>query len=106
MQLIPATARRFGVKNTFDPRENVEGGVRYLKFLKDAFQRRTVGAGRLQCRGTCRGEVRLDSADRETRDYVRKVGKWYSEARKVSAAAPSVSQPSVAAPEQPQLSSD
>lgn len=33
MQLIPDTARRFGVRNSFDPVDNVEGGVAYLKFL-------------------------------------------------------------------------
>ena len=33
MQLIPATAKRFGVSNVFDPLENVHGGVKYLKFL-------------------------------------------------------------------------
>src|SRR5271163_298866 len=38
MQLMPATARRFGVKNSFDPQENIEGGVRYLKFLQDTFK--------------------------------------------------------------------
>ncbi|HXJ43549.1 MAG TPA: lytic transglycosylase domain-containing protein [Bryobacteraceae bacterium] len=38
MQLIPSTARRFGVANPFDVRENVEGGVRYLKFLLDYYQ--------------------------------------------------------------------
>lgn len=38
MQLIPATARRFGVANPFDARENVEGGVKYLKFLLDYYQ--------------------------------------------------------------------
>lgn len=38
MQLIPATARRFGVSNPFDVRENVEGGVKYLKFLLGYFQ--------------------------------------------------------------------
>lgn len=38
MQLMPSTARRFGVENPFDPRQNIQGGVRYLKFLKDTFQ--------------------------------------------------------------------
>ncbi len=38
MQLIPSTARRFGVSNPFDVRENIEGGVRYLRFLLDYYQ--------------------------------------------------------------------
>lgn len=38
MQLEPATARRFGVSNSFDPEENVRGGVKYLKFLLDYYQ--------------------------------------------------------------------
>ena len=37
MQLMPATASRFGVSNPFDPRENVHAGARYLKFLIDRF---------------------------------------------------------------------
>jgi soluble lytic murein transglycosylase-like protein len=37
MQLMPATANRFGVSNPFDPRENVHAGARYLKFLIDRF---------------------------------------------------------------------
>lgn len=37
MQLMPATASRFGVANPFDPKENVHGGARYLRFLIDRF---------------------------------------------------------------------
>lgn len=37
MQLIPSTARRFGVANSFNVQQNIEGGVRYLKFLLDLY---------------------------------------------------------------------
>ncbi|PIR20528.1 MAG: transglycosylase [Deltaproteobacteria bacterium CG11_big_fil_rev_8_21_14_0_20_47_16] len=37
MQLMPGTAKRFGVTSIMDPRQNIEGGVRYLSFLKDKF---------------------------------------------------------------------
>ena len=33
MQLIPSTARRFGVSDVFDPADNIQGGARYLKYL-------------------------------------------------------------------------
>ena len=37
MQLIPATARRFGVSDVFDPLENIQGGVKYLRYLLDLY---------------------------------------------------------------------
>ncbi len=37
MQLMPGTAKRFGVKNSFDPAQNVEGGTKYLRWLLDRF---------------------------------------------------------------------
>lgn len=37
MQLIPSTARRFGVTNAFDAEDNIQGGVRYLRFLLDYY---------------------------------------------------------------------
>jgi len=37
MQLIPETARRFGVSNVFNPEENIQGGARYLRYLLDLF---------------------------------------------------------------------
>jgi Transglycosylase SLT domain len=37
MQLIPSTARRFGVANVFNPAENIQGGSKYLKYLLDLY---------------------------------------------------------------------
>ncbi len=37
MQLIPSTAHRFGVSNSFDVQQNIEGGVKYLKFLMELY---------------------------------------------------------------------
>jgi hypothetical protein len=37
MQLMPQTAQRFGVVDPFDPRQNITGGVKYLKWLMGAF---------------------------------------------------------------------
>jgi hypothetical protein len=38
MQLIPETAARFGVRDICDPAQNIEGGIKYLRFLIDEFQ--------------------------------------------------------------------
>ena len=38
MQLMDGTARRFGVSNSYDPRQNIEGGTRYLRWLLDHFR--------------------------------------------------------------------
>jgi soluble lytic murein transglycosylase-like protein len=38
MQLMPATARRFGVPNSFDPVENIQGGAKYLKYLLELYK--------------------------------------------------------------------
>jgi len=38
MQLVPATARRFGVSNVFNPVQNIQGGARYLRYLLDLYQ--------------------------------------------------------------------
>ncbi|HMD51060.1 MAG TPA: lytic transglycosylase domain-containing protein [Bryobacteraceae bacterium] len=82
MQLMPATARRFGVTNSFDPRQNIEGGVRYLKALQETF-----GDDRLAIAAYNAGEKAVTRYGGvppypETVNYVAKVGEKYSQAKK------------------------
>lgn len=78
MQLIPATAQRFGVANPFDPQENLEGGVNYLKYLLKMFG----GDLALSLAAYNAGEHTVQRfggvpAISETQDYVRKVTSIY-----------------------------
>lgn len=41
MQLMPATARQYGVQNPFDPVQNIRGGVRYIKDLMRLYDKKT-----------------------------------------------------------------
>jgi hypothetical protein len=41
MQLMPETAKRYGVRDIYNPRENIEGGVKYLKYLMDLYNSKT-----------------------------------------------------------------
>ena len=86
MQLMPSTARRFGVKNSFDPKQNIDGGVRYLKFLRETF-----GDDRLAVAAYNAGEgavLRYGNVPPyvETMDYVAKVGLKYGQARRAELA--------------------
>jgi soluble lytic murein transglycosylase-like protein len=88
MQLIPATARRFGVTNSFDVKENIEAGVTYLKYLLDMF-----GDDRLAVAAYNAGEsavLRYGDVPpyRETMNYVSRVGKALGTARQQTPAPP------------------
>ncbi len=80
MQLMPPTARRFGVTSIFDPKQNIEGGARYLRFLLNYFG----GDLQLALAGYNAGEGAVMKFGyrvppyRETQEYVRRIGKRYS----------------------------
>ena len=74
MQLIPATASRFGVTDSTDPAQNIKGGVAYLDWLLKEFDRDPVMV--LAAYNAGEGAVRANSGVppyAETRDYVPKV---------------------------------
>jgi soluble lytic murein transglycosylase-like protein len=82
MQLIPATARRFGVSDVFDARQNIQGGVKYLRYLQDLFPSDL----RLSLAAYNAGEgavARFGGVPpyRETVDYVEKVKQRYLQAQ-------------------------
>lgn len=78
MQLIPATAERFGVSDVFDPTQNIRGGIAYLDWLIGHFDGDVVLA--LAGYNAGEGAVRRNNGVppfAETRDYVPKViGAW------------------------------
>jgi soluble lytic murein transglycosylase-like protein len=76
MQLMPATARRFGLpeRRLFDPASNLEAGTRYLRWLLDRFEGDVVRA--LAAYNAGEGTVdRYGGVPpfRETRDYLRRI---------------------------------
>lgn len=81
MQLLPDTAKRFGVKDIFDPTQNLEGGVKYMRFLLDHFKNDLS----LALAGYNAGENAVTRYKgippyRETQDYVKKVTSLYQPA--------------------------
>lgn len=74
-QLMPFTARRFGVRDIFDPVQNLRGGARYLRYLLDYFK----GDVRLALAGYNAGEGAVDKYGKrippyaETQNYVARI---------------------------------
>jgi len=79
MQLMPATAKRFGVEDAWIPEQNLQGGARYLNFLLDRFD----DDMQLAVAAYNAGEGAVDKYNgtippyKETQGYVKKVMKFY-----------------------------
>jgi soluble lytic murein transglycosylase-like protein len=78
MQLIPTTAQRFGANDVFNPQQNIDAGVRYLKTLLERYN----GNLDLALAAYNAGEGAVDRAHgipafRETRNYVQRVQDAY-----------------------------
>ncbi|MCX7715743.1 MAG: lytic transglycosylase domain-containing protein [Clostridia bacterium] len=88
MQLMPSTAKWLGVTDPYDPEENIDGGVRYLKSqinnfggdVKMALAAYNCGSGRLKSLGITNLDdpSQLAKLPKETRNYVNKIMKSLS----------------------------
>lgn len=98
MQLIPATAQRFGANDPFDAKQNIDAGVHYLKYLQDRFPNDLT----LSIAAYNAGEQAVSRYNsvppyRETVDYVQKVTQEYTVRQK--AARPTQPKTSEASPQ-------
>lgn len=98
MQLMPATAARFGVTNIYDVAQNIEGGAKYLRFLLDTFN----GDVELTLAGYNAGEHAVMNSGyrvpryRETQNYVKSITARYDRARNRAAGSPRIAAAAVA----------
>jgi hypothetical protein len=86
MQLMPGTAQRFGVTDSFDPKQNIEAGVRYLKFLQDTFQDDRLAIAAYNAGENAVAKYKDVPPYPETVSYVAKVGKKYGQAKQAAQA--------------------
>ena len=78
MQLMPETAQRMNVANIFNPRENIDGGVRYFRHLLSLFDNDLrLSLAAYNAGENIVSELRSIPPYRETVDYVRKVLNYY-----------------------------
>ncbi len=79
MQLMPDTAKMLGVKNAFDPAENIRGGARYLRDMLRKFG--TIEKALAAYNAGPAAVVYYEGIPpfRETQDYIAKIRKFYTE---------------------------
>jgi hypothetical protein len=83
MQLMPSTARRFGVVDRFDARQNIFGGTRYLRALLDRYRGDvSLAAAAYNAGAGCVARYQGIPPYKETQDFVRKVTTLVSAAQR------------------------
>jgi soluble lytic murein transglycosylase-like protein len=107
MQLTPGTARMLGVSNSFDPQQNIEAGVKYLKYLQSVYKDDRLALAAYNAGPGAVAKYKQVPPYRETQNYVDQVGKRYSNAKAAAdakqAAAPKPPEPAPSVPEHPKL---
>ena len=86
MQLMPGTARMLGVGNSFDPAQNIEAGVKYLKYLQGLYRDDRLAMAAYNAGPKAVEKYKSIPPYAETQDYVSQVGKRYQAAKQNEAA--------------------
>ena len=81
MQLMPGTARMLGVTNSFDPAENIEAGVKYLRYLQNVYQDDRLALAAYNAGPKAVDRYKGAPPYAETQDYVNQVGQRYRSAK-------------------------
>ena len=96
MQLMPGTARMLGVTNSFDPAENIEAGVKYLRYLQNVYQDDRLALAAYNAGPKAVDRYKGAPPYAETQDYVNQVGQRYRTAKEKEAAAKNAAQAAAA----------
>lgn len=81
MQLMPGTARMLGVSNSFDPAQNIEAGVKYLRYLQNVYQDDRLALAAYNAGPKAVDKYKGAPPYVETQDYVNQVGQRYQTAK-------------------------
>jgi soluble lytic murein transglycosylase-like protein len=98
MQLMPPTARMLGVSNSFDPGQNIEAGVKYLKYLQGLYKDDRLALAAYNAGPGAVGKYNQVPPYKETQNYVEQVGKRYDEAKQAEQKAAAADTAPVPAP--------
>lgn len=91
MQLMPETAKKLNVLNPFDPRENIDAGAKYLRYLLERFdQNLRLSLAAYNAGETTVSQLRGVPNYRETKNYIAEVLSYYKEYKNNSKKARSV----------------
>jgi hypothetical protein len=85
MQLMPPTARMLGVSNSFDPQQNIEAGVKYLKYLQGVYKDDRLALAAYNAGPAAVDKYKQVPPFKETQNYVEQVGRRYDDARRQAA---------------------